>query len=107
MSRVSVALAIPLGLWAAGFPATQEPIRDQTGWHGLRVVVEALADRFGPVVREPGFDAVRPKLARATLVPSPLFDDTTAWMTRGDTWPASCLAASTAWACARRRRRLS
>jgi hypothetical protein len=92
MSRVSVALAILLALWVTGLPATQEPVSNRTAWHGLGAIVDALADRFGPVVREPGFDAVRPKLARAALVPSPLFDDNTAWRTRGDTWRAFELA---------------
>jgi hypothetical protein len=54
--------------------------------------VEALADRFGPIDREPGFDALRPKLARAALVPSRVFDDGTAWQTRGDGWRAFELA---------------
>ena len=89
---MSVALALLLALWVTRLPATQEPVRNRSTWHGLGALVEALADRFGPVVREPGFDAVRPKLARAALVPSPLFDDSTAWMTRGDTWRGFNLA---------------
>ncbi len=50
--------------------------------------MEALADRFGPIDREPGFDALRPKLARAALVPSRVFDDATAWTARADAWRA-------------------
>ena len=49
------------------------------GGDGPRALVEALADRFGPIDREPAFDALRPKLARAALVPSRVFDDGTAW----------------------------
>ena len=84
---------------------------------GRRALVEALADRFGPIEREPAFDALRPKLARAALVPSRVFDDATAWTSRGDGWRAVELAgyasraAPTASACAarrlRRRRRAS
>jgi hypothetical protein len=54
--------------------------------------VQALADRFGPIDREPGFDALRPKRARAALVPSRVFDDASAWTTRGDGWGAVELA---------------
>jgi hypothetical protein len=92
MSRVSVALAILVALWVTDLPATQEPVVARTAWQGLAAIVDALADRFGPVVREPGFDALRPTLARSALVPSPLFDDSTAWLTRGDTWRAFELA---------------
>lgn len=42
-------------------------------------LVGALATRFGPMVREPSFDALRPRLARAALVPSRVFDDPGAW----------------------------
>jgi hypothetical protein len=42
----------------------------------------ALATRFGPIEREPGFDALRPKLARAALVPSRVFDATGVWTAR-------------------------
>jgi hypothetical protein len=51
-------------------------------------LVEALADRFGPIDREPGFDALRPKLAAAALIPSRVYDDRTAWRTRGEGWRA-------------------
>jgi hypothetical protein len=44
------------------------------GGDGPRALVEALADRFGPIDREPVFDALRPKLARAALVPSRAFE---------------------------------
>lgn len=62
------------------------------GDDGPRALVEALADRFGPIEREPAFDALRPKLARAALVPSRVFDDGTAWPARGDDWRALELA---------------
>ena len=42
-------------------------------------LLSALAARFGPTDREPAFDALRPKLVRAALVPSRIFDDATAW----------------------------
>jgi hypothetical protein len=72
--------------------APHELARGPAGADGPKVLVEALADRFGPVEREPGFDALRPKLARAALVPSWVFDDPTAWTTRGDDWRAVELA---------------
>ena len=42
-------------------------------------LLSALAARFGPMEREPTFDALRPKLARAALVPSRVYDDGAAW----------------------------
>lgn len=42
-------------------------------------LVGALAARFGPMEREPSFDALRPRLAGAALVPSRVFDDAGAW----------------------------
>jgi hypothetical protein len=49
-------------------------------------LLDALAARFGPAEREPAFDALRPKLARAALVPSRVFDDSSLWSERGDLW---------------------
>ena len=42
-------------------------------------LLTALAARFGPTDRDPVFDALRPKLARAALVPSRVFSDPSAW----------------------------
>jgi hypothetical protein len=56
------------------------------GADGPPALVDALAGRFGPIEREPAFDALRPKLARAALVPSRVWDDASAWTGRGDTW---------------------
>jgi hypothetical protein len=42
-------------------------------------LVVALATRFGPIEREPAFDVLRPKLARAALVPSRVFDAADVW----------------------------
>jgi hypothetical protein len=94
VQRLTVVLALLLAPWIAALPAA--PVAKQSGaaWDGPRLLVEALADRFGPVEREPEFDALRPKLARAGLVPSLLFDDDAAWTTRGDTWRAFDLAGS-------------
>ena len=39
----------------------------------------ALAARFGPVEREPAYDALRPKLVRNALTPSRIVDDPHAW----------------------------
>ena len=85
-----LAIAILLLAFAATAcrQAEQELARGPAGKDGPRALVEALADRFGPIEREPAFDALRPRLARAVLVPSRVFDDATAWTDRGDTWRA-------------------
>jgi len=73
-------------------PACREASRELAGAAGgsenARGLTTALAGRFGPIVREPGFDALRPKLAQAALVPSRVYDDGPAWPTRGDDWRA-------------------
>jgi hypothetical protein len=90
--RVRVAFAFLVALWITARPAARDVTQTSAAWNGPRILVEALADRFGPIEREPGFEALRPKLARAGLVPSLMFDDDTAWMTRGDAWRAFDLA---------------
>jgi hypothetical protein len=87
-----VSLVLLAILWAVPPPAARARSQSSGEWSGLRALVDALADRFGPVVREPGFEAVRPRVARAGVVPSPLFDDATAWQTRGESWRAFELA---------------
>ncbi len=87
-----VPLLLSAALAGACRPAAHELARGPAGADGPKVLVEALADRFGPIDREPGFDALRPKLAGAALVPSRVFDDPTAWTTRGDSWRAVELA---------------
>ena len=91
-----VALVAPLLLAAACQPAARELAAGPGGAAGARALVEALAGRFGPVQREPRFDALRPKLARGALVPSRVFDDGTAWTLRGDDWRAVDLAGGAA-----------
>ncbi len=90
MRRVTFPLGLVLAAALAGAcrPAARELARGPAGRDGPRVLVEALADRFGPIDREPGFDALRPKLARAALVPSRVLEDGTVWRTRGDGWRA-------------------
>jgi hypothetical protein len=73
----AVALALP-----ACAPAARELAPGPPGPDGVRSLIESLAGRFGPVEREPAFDALRPKLARAALVPSRVFDDAEAWTAR-------------------------
>jgi len=46
---------------------------------GADAFLVALATRFGPIEREPAFDAARPKLARAALVPSRVFEERGLW----------------------------
>jgi hypothetical protein len=87
--RRSLGLALVLALAAS---ACHEPARrlgsGPGGQQVARSLVEALALRFGEVDREPAFDALRPKLARAALVPSWVWDDTAAWPRQGGTWRA-------------------
>ncbi|AMY07318.1 hypothetical protein LuPra_00485 [Luteitalea pratensis] len=81
-------IALLLVLWAGRVPIAQEQGRADSDWRGMRILLDTLADRFGPTERERGFEMVRSRLARGALVPSPLFDDVSVWMTRGDTWRA-------------------
>jgi hypothetical protein len=90
--RVPVALVFLMVASTALLLAARETGRGRAAWEGPRALVEALAERFGPTEREAGFDALRPKLARSGVVPSPIFDDATAWTNRGDTWRAVDLA---------------
>ena len=48
-------------------------------WAASDELLLALAGRFGPAEREARFAQLRPKLARAGLVPSRVFDDATIW----------------------------
>ena len=90
MRRSIVAVAILLLACAA--PDCRQAARELDGGpagnDGPRALVESLADRFGPIEREPAFDALRPRLAHAALIPSRAFDDPAAWADRGDTWRA-------------------
>ena len=91
VSRPTAALVVLALAWApAGCRrAARELAGGPAGAEGPRALVGALADRFGPIDREPAFDALRPRLAHAALVPSRVFDDATAWTTRGDGWRAT------------------
>ena len=86
--RPTAALALLLMPFAACQPAARELARGPAGPEAPKALVGALADRFGPIDREAGFDALRPKLARAALVPSWVLEDGTVWRTRGDGWRA-------------------
>lgn len=65
-----------LGL--CGCQGALPPPASEEGAH-FRELVRSLAERFGPLDMEPKLAALRPRLARASLVPSPLFGDATAW----------------------------
>ena len=88
MPRAAALGLLSLALLPACHHPARELARGPAGKDGPRALVEALADRFGPTDREPAFDALRPRLARAVLVPSRVFDDVAAWTDRGDTWRA-------------------
>jgi hypothetical protein len=83
--RELVSLSLLLVLAGCGEPA-REASRGPAGPAGPRVFVEALAALFGPIQREPGFEALRPKLARAALTPSRIFDDASAWTWQDGEW---------------------
>ena len=81
--------ALALGLAAACAacePAARRLGAGPAGADGASALVLALAQRFGPQDREPGLDALRPKLARAAFVPSWAFDDPAVWTHREDAW---------------------
>ncbi len=86
--RVTLLLAMAGLVLPACRQAAHELAAGPAGTAAPRELVQALADRFGPVDREPGFDDIRPKLAAAAMVPSRVFDDPSAWRTRGDAWRA-------------------
>jgi hypothetical protein len=81
------ALTLTLGLAGCG-EAARELASGSGGASGAGAFVDALAGRFGPIDREPAFDALRPKLVRAALAPSRVFDEPGAWTARGDDWRA-------------------
>jgi hypothetical protein len=87
-AAAAIVLAVSLAALPACVKAARELGAGPAGAEGPLGLLEALAGRFGPVEREPGFDALRPKLARAALVPSWVFDDATAWTAQGDGWRA-------------------
>jgi hypothetical protein len=88
VNRFALAIALAASAGAACRQATRDLASGPSGAEGPRALVGALADRFGPVDREPDFDALRPRLAQAALVPSRVFDDAAAWTARGDGWRA-------------------
>jgi hypothetical protein len=74
--------ALALCLAAAGAacePAARPLSEAPAGAAGSTALLDSLAARFGASEREPAFDALRPKLARAAFVPSWVFDDRAAW----------------------------
>ncbi len=80
-------LAAPFLLPLAGCAGpAREASRGPAGAEGPRVFVESLAALLGPTQREPGFEALRPKLARAALTPSRIYDDPAAWTGREGEW---------------------
>lgn len=86
--RVTVLLAMAALALPACRQAAHELAAGPAGAEASRELVQALADRFGPIDREPGFENIRPKLAAGAMVPSRVFDDPSAWRTRGDDWRA-------------------
>ena len=88
---VRALLLVLAGALACAVPARE--LGDGAGGaEGPRALLDALAGRFGPVERDPAFDALRPKLARGALVPSRVYDDAAAWTGRGGDWRSVELA---------------
>src|SRR5215470_17585375 len=54
-------------------------------------LLDALRARLGPAQREPGLQAMRPKLAAAALAPSRVFDDASVWTASEGDWRALSL----------------
>jgi hypothetical protein len=86
---VALPVAVLLPVLLAGCrEAARELANGPGGAPSLAVLVESLATRFGPIEREPAFDAVRPQLARAAMVPSRVVDAPGMWTSSGDDWRA-------------------
>ena len=88
MRRVLLSVAVLLLPLTACRPAVHELTAGPAGPDAPRVFAEALAGRFGPIDREAGFAALRPKLNRASFVPSRAFDDRTVWTQWEGDWRA-------------------
>lgn len=62
-------------LSACGEPLPRLGATPAEAQHNVGEALGALASRFGPIDREPAYDALRSKLLSASLVPSRAFDD--------------------------------
>ncbi len=80
VTRAALAL-LPILLSACEVPASAlGPTREEAQVRGSELL-QALAGRFGPLDREPSFEALRPKLLQNALTPSRIVDDPLAWTT--------------------------
>ncbi len=81
MRRLTALLAVfSLAALLSGCPEAARPLGSGSGGRAAADdLAVALATRFGPIERGPAFDAVRPKLARAALVPSRVYDEADVW----------------------------
>jgi hypothetical protein len=84
-AALPLALLIPVVVLACR-EAALELAAGRGGATGLATLIGSLATRFGPIEREAAFDALRPQLARAAMVPSRVFDTPGIWTGRGDGW---------------------
>jgi hypothetical protein len=62
----------------SGAPASLAPPPAEPA-HVADELLATLATRFGPIRREPSFEALRPRLLRGALTPSRLHQDPTVW----------------------------
>jgi hypothetical protein len=74
--------AFLVALGACGPSPPHLGTKPEEAQHHLGEALGALGSCFGPSDREPALEAVRPKLLNASLVPSRVFDDESAWVHR-------------------------
>jgi hypothetical protein len=83
--QVLLIVLFPCGL-LGGLAACRQAARTlgsgPEGAAAAEELITSLATRFGPIEREPAFEAVRPQLARGALVPSRVFDAEDVWTSR-------------------------
>lgn len=83
-------LRLGVGALALVVSGCREGVRGPASGPGRTVAADqfttAIALRFGPIDRGPRFDAARPRLARAALVPSRVFDEPGLWTAGEGEW---------------------
>lgn len=80
LAAALLAVAAGGGCGCAAMALGPTPVEARTRADEL---IDAVAARFGPVQIDPALAALRPKLAKAALVPSRIFNDPTAWTSMG------------------------
>jgi hypothetical protein len=94
-----VSLALAPGISCRPVPASLADTPEAARQH-VNELATAAARRFGPSTQDPALAALRPKLERAVLVPSRVFDDASAWTARTRRARASGRSSGATAACA-------